>query len=326
MIRTTVGVLRGGPSSEYQQSLKTGATIMQALPEDRYDVRDIFVDKAGYWHLRGIPSDPAQILSQMDVVLNALHGRTGEDGAAVRILEHAGVPYAGARPHEANVAFNRRRAREVLREAGVLVPVHTTFSLGKDSDRTTGDMAKEVFRQFGPPYVVRLVHDRAHAHIRIAPTIHALPDAIGDVLDERGQALVEEYIRGHDASVGLIEGFRNEDIYALPPVHTIAPEGVYLAGLAPHDDGTIRHECPSHFSHEHKEILVDAAKKAHAALGLSHFSRADFRLTPYGKAYLMDMSIHPALHEGAAFPAMLASVGSSTREFLEHAIGLARRS
>lgn len=325
MIRTIVGVLRGGASGEYGQSLKTGTTMLNALPEDQYDLRDIFVDKEGYWHQRGVPSDPARILSQLDVVLNALHGGPGEDGSASRILERTGVLYVGARPHAASLAFDKRRAREVLRAAGVRVPMHTSFSLEGNIHRTTADMAKDVFAQFGPPYVVRPTHDRAHAHIRIAPTINELPHAIGDVLDERGNALIEEYVRGHDASVGLIDQFRGEEVYALPPVHTMAPEGVYLAGLAPHDNETIRHVCPSHFSFEHKELLTEAAKRAHRALELSHFSRADFRLTPYGKPYLMDISVHPTLHDGAAFPVMLDAVGSSTRELLEHVIALARR-
>ena len=79
MARTSVGILRGGTSSEYNLSLKSGAAMLAALPEDRYDTRDIFIDKRGYWHLRGAPVDAARALSQIDVVLNALHGGAGED-------------------------------------------------------------------------------------------------------------------------------------------------------------------------------------------------------------------------------------------------------
>ena len=69
----SVGILRGGTSSEYNLSLRSGAAILSALPDDRYDTRDIFVDRRGYWHLRGTPMDAARALSQVDVVLNALH-------------------------------------------------------------------------------------------------------------------------------------------------------------------------------------------------------------------------------------------------------------
>ena len=93
-----VGVLRGGTSSEYDLSLKTGAAMIAALPEDRFAVRDIFIDRAGVWHVRGIPIAPMRALSQVDVVLNGLHGGVGEDGSVGRVLEHSGVPYAGSRP------------------------------------------------------------------------------------------------------------------------------------------------------------------------------------------------------------------------------------
>ena len=59
MTRTSVGILRGGTSSEYNLSLKSGSAVMAALPEDRFDTRDIFIDKRGYWHMRGQPVDAA---------------------------------------------------------------------------------------------------------------------------------------------------------------------------------------------------------------------------------------------------------------------------
>src|SRR3989338_464418 len=97
MSRMSVGILRGGTSKEYELSLKTGAAMMAALPEEQYETRDILIDKQGLWHLRGTPATPARALSQVDVVLNALHGGVGEEGTVQRILERAGVPYAGSR-------------------------------------------------------------------------------------------------------------------------------------------------------------------------------------------------------------------------------------
>src|SRR3989344_3625769 len=122
MVRMSVGVLRGGTSSEYELSLKTGAAMLAALPDDKYDTRDIFIDKRGYWHLRGMPTDAARALSQIDVVLNALHGGVGEDGTVQRLLELSGVPYSGARPQAAALSLNKIRARETLRRAGIRMP------------------------------------------------------------------------------------------------------------------------------------------------------------------------------------------------------------
>ena len=65
------------------------------------------------------------------------------------------------------------------------------------------------------------------------------------------------------------------------------------------------------------------ASLAHHALGLSHFSIADFIVTPHA-VFLLEVNAIPALYPGAVFPQMLESVGSSVDEFIEHSIGLAR--
>lgn len=323
MARTSVGVLRGGTSSEYDLSLKTGAAMLAALPEDRYDTRDIFVDKRGYWHLRGTPVDASRALSQVDVVLNALHGGVGEDGTVQRILELAGVPYAGARPQAASLSLNKVRAREAMQRAGIRMPQAVSFTLG--NALTTGEMAQFAFSQFGPPYMVKPVQEGSSAGIRMAMTPLELPDVIGDVLDAFGAALIEQYIRGQEASIGIIEDFRGEELYALPPAHVLLPEGSRFIEQAHYQEGNLRHNVPSNFTHAEKRAIAELARAAHCALGLSHFSRADVILTPR-TVYLLEVDAVPGLYPGGSFQPMLESVGSSVREFLEHAIDLARNS
>jgi D-alanine-D-alanine ligase len=319
MTRVIVGVLRGGTSSEYDLSLKTGSAMHAALPEDRYEVRDILIDKSGMWHSRGTPSTPARALAQVDVVLNALHGGVGEDGTVHRILEQLGIPYAGSRAAASSNTLHKVRMRRKLLEAGIRMPQAVAFSLSKAL--TTGDMAEAVFGRFGPPYVVKPVSEGAGAGIVVARTIAELPDALGDVIDAYGSALVEEFIRGEEVSVGVIHGFRDEEDYVLPPAHVEKAEDI----LRPqhHVEGSLRHIVPSPFSHGQKLTLMDVARLAHRALELEHFSRSDMIVTP-SVVYLFEVNATPGLYPGASFPPMLESVGSSVTEFLEHAIHLAR--
>ena len=322
MTRTSVGILRGGTSSEYDLSLKSGAAMLAALPEEQYDTRDIFIDKRGYWHLRGMPVDPARALAQVDVVLNALHGGIGEDGTVQRILERAGVPYAGARAQAAALSLNKIRAREVLQRAGVRMPRAVSFNLG--NALTTGEMAQLVFEQFGPPYVVKPSSEGAAVGIVVASSLLKLPDALGDVLDAYGAALVEEYVRGQEVSIGLLENFREQELYAFPPVQVVLPPELSFMHPRAYEEALLKHIVPSNFSHSEKDALAELARAAHTALGVSHFSRADLILTPRGP-YLLEVNTTPGLYAGASFQPMLESVGSSVRKFLEHAIKLAMR-
>lgn len=320
MTRTIVGVLRGGTSSEYNLSLKTGAAIMQALPEEKYEVRDILIDKSGMWHLRGVPSNPVRAIAQVDVILNALHGGVGEDGTVQRILERSGTPYAGSRGLASAMALNKIRSRDILTRAGVRMPQGLSFS--HHTGLHTGDMARAVFERFGPPYLVKPPADGAGSGIRIAHSIIELPHVLGDIIDAYGTALVEEYVLGQEASIGMIEEFRNEDLYALPPAHVT--HDLPFLDLEAHHSASAQYFVPSPFSYAQKLSIADIAKRAHKALSLTHFSRADLIVTPRA-IYLLEINAIPGLYPGASFPHMLESVGSSVTEFLEHVIHLARK-
>ena len=322
MARTVVGVLRGGASSEYELSLKTGAAMMDALPEEEYDVRDIFIDKQGYWHSRGVPVDAFRALSQVDVVLNGLHGGAGEDGTVQRILAQSGIPYAGSDAMSSALSLNKIQAGITLKNAGIQMPRAVGFT--SSSEMNTGEMAKMVFSNFGPPYIVKPANEGASVGIRIVATIIELPDAIGDIMDAYGAALVEEYLRGEEATVGVVDDFRGEELYVFPPAHVIYPEEAPFLHFEHHTQGEISHMVPSDFTDLEKTALIDAARAAHRTLGLSDFSRADFIVTKRGP-YLLEVNSLPGLHEHAAFPHMLESVGSSVKDFLTHAIHLARR-
>lgn len=322
MSRTIVGVLRGGTSREYNLSLKTGGAILSALPENKYDTRDILVDKTGVWHSRGIPMEAPRALAQIDIVVNGLHGGVGEDGTVQRLLDRSGVAYTGSRAGGSQLSLNKIRAREVLRETGLRMPLAVAFNI--DNEITNGEMAQIVFSHFGPPYIVKPASEGASYGIQFALNLLDLPEAIADVLDEFGAVLVEEYIRGDEVSVGIVEGFRGQELYALPPAHVRIPDDARFLDSSHHEEASAEHVCPSNFTQEEKRAIEDLARSAHRALGLSHFSRADIINTRRGP-YLLEINSLPGLYPGASFPVMLETVGSSTREFLEHAIALAQR-
>lgn len=320
MSKTIVGVLRGGTSSEYPLSLKTGAAMMAALPEEKYETRDILIDRDGMWHLRGTPATPSRALSQVDVVLNALHGGVGEDGTVQRLLTHSGIPYAGSRALSAGISLNKIRSREVLTRGGIPMARAVSFSL--QNRMNTSDMAEGVFALFGPPYVVKAPAEGSSQGIRIARTILELPDTIADTLDAYGAALVEEYLIGAHATVAVIEEFRGESMYAFPPAHIELPRGA--THFDPYAEEFGRHTVPSRFPHDIKRDLAALAQKAHEILKLAHYSDADFVITRRGPL-LLEVNASPGLHDRAALPHMLSAVGSSIREFLEHLIALARK-
>src|SRR5680860_748025 len=92
MLQVRVGIIRGGPSSEYEVSLKTGGSVLEHLPA-HYHKEDILITRDGVWHFQGEPISPYNLPNYIDVAFLCLHGEYGEDGQVQKILESIGLPY-----------------------------------------------------------------------------------------------------------------------------------------------------------------------------------------------------------------------------------------
>jgi D-alanine-D-alanine ligase len=121
----------------------------------------------------------------------------------------------------------------------------------------------------------------------------------------------------------VIERFRNEDLYVLPPAHLIAPGGSRYLDHQAVRSASASILVPSRFSHDEKQSIMQVARSAHQALGMKHFSNVDLMLTSHG-LYVLEVNAHPHLYEKSPLHHMLESVGSSVRDFAEHAIRLAQ--
>lgn len=317
-MQTVVGVLRGGPSREHDVSLRSGATILANLPEERYVVRDIYIDREGNWHDRGRPTAPERILRQIDVALIGLHGEYGEDGEVQKLLERFGVPYAGADSFGSYLAMHKVMASTRAREAGLLTPEFHYVEKREDAV----EMAKEIIRNFNQPVVVKPVGWGSSVGVSIVGGYAPVLSAIEKLFDDgTPSVIVEEYIRGQEATAGVVEGLRGDALYTLPIIEIIPPEGDFFSYSSKYS-GETREICPGNFSRVAREELQRLAKVIHRALGLRHYSRSDFIVAPKGMYYLETNTL-PGLTKESLLPKSLAAVGVSFRDFLTHLVNLA---
>ena len=317
---TIVGVLRGGPSREHEVSLKTGAAILANLSPERFTARDIYIDRAGQWHLRGRPVEAARALRGIDVALVGLHGEYGEDGEVQKVLERSGVPYTGSDSFGSYLAMHKVMAKEKAREAGLRTALYRFLDEGGEVGSFVGD----VIRSFHQPVVVKPVRWGSSVGVSIvgghAPVLAAVERL---ALEGAGGILVEELIRGREATAGVVEGLRGEALYALPPIEIVPPEGDFFSYDSKYS-GATREMCPGNFSHIITEDLMKAAKTMHRALGLRHYSRSDFIVSPRG-IYYLETNTLPGMTEQSLLPKSLAAIGVSFRDFLTHLVDLALR-
>lgn len=315
-----MAVLRGGPSREHDVSLKTGHTILSNLPRELFTARDIYIDKQGLWHERGLPTTPDRVLRGVDVVLIGLHGAYGEDGEIQRLLEKFGVPYAGADSFGSYMAMHKVMAKEKAREAGLLIPKYRFVEREED----IVSISQEVNRTFLQPVIVKPARWGSSIGVSVVHGYAPLESAVRRLMtDGAGGVIIEELIKGREATVAVVEDLRGESLYGLPPVEILTPPKGFYSYEAKY--GAASGEvCPARFLKPVTEELLRHAKTMHGELGLRHYSRSDFIVSPKG-IYYLETNALPALTKDSVFPQSLASVGVTLPDFFTHLTDLALR-
>jgi D-alanine-D-alanine ligase len=322
--RLKVAVLRGGPSSEYDASLASGRAVLANFPE-RYEPLDVLIDRTGRWHTNGRVRTPESVLIQSDVVFNCLHGEYGEDGQAQRLFEAHGLPYNGARPYQAALAMHKPLAKAHFKQAGMAVPNGMWLNTNNEDHETE---FYQTLSEFPIPAVVKPARCGSSVGVTLARDRASLIQGVeyamsfGHTDREPGQVLVEGQIEGREATCGVIENFRGQYYYALPPVEIIPPKGHEIFGFDIKYNDASQLICPARFPSAIKQRIEELAVRAHRTLGLRHYSRSDF-IVADDAIYLLETNALPGLTEHSLLPKELAAVGSSLGQFVEHVLDLA---
>lgn len=152
-----VAVCFGGPSVEHDVSVISAHQLMSALEAHHRPVPIYLARDGRFWtgealreigafgpdgpsgaepcELRlGRPGTPFTVPATsrlrgdrelpIDVVICAIHGTGGEDGALLGALEHSGLPYVGGGVRPAAVAMDKALAKLVFADAGLTVNPH----------------------------------------------------------------------------------------------------------------------------------------------------------------------------------------------------------
>lgn len=321
MHRTIVGVVRGGPSPEFDISLKTGAAVLTNLPEEKYKAIDIFVDKQGTWHHRGLPIKPEDVLQQVDVIFNAFHGEYGEDGKVQRFLDTFGVPYTGSGVLASAVAMNKLTAKEHLAESGITMAEHIVL----DVSDTLEDDVRRIAENIPGKVVVKPLSAGSSLGVSVGHTYDEILPAVYKAFEYSPQVLIEEYIQGKEATCGVTEHFRGKPLYAMIPIEICLPKASALFDydVKYGEETGLVEICPGNFTPEESEALQHYATLIHTVLGLRHYSRSDFIIGKDGSIYFLEVNTLPGLTEASLVPKSLKAAGCTFPEFLDHLVMLA---
>lgn len=316
-----VAVLRGGPSTEYDVSLKTGSEVLRALRELDYPHKDVVITKSGDWLESGIVRSPEKALEAVDVVFVALHGQYGEDGQVQRILQRLNIPFTGSNAFSSAIAFNKELTKRSLAEHNILMPKHHRIS--REQRNYLAPEIDLIIERIGEESFVKPVGGGSSIGAKYIPHKEALRAALEELLLTHEAVMVEEFIRGREATVGVLQHFRDQEHYVLPPIEIVPPGGTPFFSYDVKYNGTTQEICPGRFSYGEKSKLSEAALIAHTALHCSHYSRSDF-IVRDGDVYFLEINTLPGLTGESLFPKAAAAVGLEFNELVKHLVETSR--
>lgn len=314
MSKIRVGVARGGISSEYEVSLKTGGYVLSVLRDklsDKYKPVDVLISRDGSWHTNGISVNKDSIGEHVDVVFNALHGEYGEDGRIQAELDHIGIPYTGSGAQASEIAMHKSATKQALKNSGVKMARHFDIHWKSNTDDIQ-TFAHKAHKMSAAPWIIKPMTGGSSIGVRIAKTFPDMVTALTQAREAHSDVLVEEFIIGKEATVGIVEGLRGQNIYPLLPIEIRKQK----------QNDNIETICPAMFSKEEKKQLLQATNTIHKILGLRHYASADFIVTSR-RIYILEVNTLPKFTETSLLSKALLATGVSHPEFIDHLISLA---
>jgi D-alanine-D-alanine ligase len=278
-------VLMGGPGSERQVSLASGAAVVEAfrsigLNAEPLDVTGTTID---------LPPGT-------DLAFNVIHGTFGEDGQLQQVLENLGVPYTGAGVNSSRTAFDKNLAKAAFVAAGVPTPRAEIIDVSGGPKLPS----------FSAPFVVKPPREGSSVGVHIVREQSKAEAAMADAATYGNDILVEEFIEGMELTVAIVDG------KAMPIVHIIPPEGVYdMASKYPWLSGTqgSQYICPAELDEATTQAVQEAALAAHRSLGIEIYSRVDVLLDSQMKPFVLEANTIPGMTATSLLPKSAAAAG-----------------
>ena len=304
----SIVVLLGGPSAERPVSLRSGDAVAAALAAEGHRVQR-FDPHAG--RLDPAPLGTPQCVQSagdalrgydwrgVDVIFNALHGPFGEDGQAQRILDELQLPYTGSGPTGSSLGFFKSLAKQEFARHGLSTPRGIRFDA--HASLFTLDQAAS---RLSYPVVVKPEAQGSSLGVTIVPAPDRLPAAVAAALAIDTVAILEEYIPGTEWTVPLWDD-------EVLPLIQIVPAVGFFDYAAKYSDERTEYRFEFDAAPETLRRIADAGLRAAQSLGLQGFSRADIRLTPDGRPFVLEVNSSPGMTDHSLVPKSAARAGWS---------------
>lgn len=332
-----VVVLAGGTSTERDVSLSTGRMIYKALKNrghqvillDVYlgyeeEIKDIFtIDKDWAANISAVKENNpdirqikalrkdngnsffgpqvVDICSMSDIVFLALHGENGEDGKLQAAFDLLGIKYTGTDYTSSALAMDKAISKEIF--AYYHIPTPEGIHIKKD-EHFTWDLY---------PCVVKVCNGGSSVGVSIVACESDMEEALQHAFTYGNDVIIEQYIKGREFSVGVIDG------KALPVIE-IAPLVGFYDYKNKYQVGSTVETCPADLPEKITGNLQSIAEQVFKALRLKTYARMDFMLSEANEIYCLEANTLPGMTPTSLLPQEAQAIGMDFENLCEKII------
>jgi D-alanine-D-alanine ligase len=243
-----------------------------------------------------------------DVLFLALHGGRGEDGTLQTLLEMVGVPYTGSGRLGSAMAMDKDISKRLFQAAGV--PTAPWVMAPASRDR--------VERDFGWPVVVKPSKQGSTVGLTVVKRSADYDAAIALARQYDDEVMIEQFVPGRELTIAVLEGCPLAVGEIIPRHEIFDYECKYTPGMS---QEIFPADLPAPLTKECGRLGL----LAHEALKLGGYSRVDFRLTPAGELFCLEVNTLPGMTATSLLPQSAQAVGIAFPELCEQICRVARR-
>ena len=349
MKKKTVAILFGGYSPEYEVSLKSAYSIINAINRQKYSVIPLGITRQGLWYkytgpVEDIPADnwhkdesclnhaiisPSRgeglleftdgqaVPIPVDVVFPVLHGRYGEDGTVQGLCELAGIPVVGSGSAASALCMDKDRSHKLVSLAGIRVPKSICFE-----QEPAEDTALSALKELGLPLFVKPVKAGSSFGITKVEDESEYWEAIRFAFTYDDAVIIEEHIDGFETGCSVVG---NSELKT-GRIDEIELTSGFFTYEEKYTLNTSKIHMPARIDEDTERNLQEAAKTIYRVLGCRGYARVDIFLTSNREIVFNEVNTIPGFTSHSRFPNMMKGVGIEYPELVEMLIELGIRS
>jgi D-alanine-D-alanine ligase len=261
---------------------------------------------------------------KLDFVFNIAEGRgtyRSREAQVPSILEMLDIPYSGSDPQCLAICLDKPLTKKLVALEGVSTP---TWRVINDRQEL-----RQIDRcDFPFPSIIKPAYEGSSKGIRLTSVVEDAKQAIEvieSLLEKYHQpAMMEEVILGDEVTVGII-GNSPPKVMGMMRILPKQKNGYFLYTLEVKRNylELVDYECPAGLEEKVLQRLQTSSLKAFNALGCRDFARLDFRISPAGVPYFLEINPLPGLGTHSDLVIMAKKIGWSQRQLINTVLNAA---